>query len=292
MSASQSPMTVIVIPVHNRRAHTLRCVEGLSWCLGLPDWRVVVVDDGSTDGTGEAIAERFPEVEVVRGGGDLFWTGGMVEGMKRGLELGATEWVWLNDDTGTREASIRRLVEQVRANPRQVVGASATVEGVPGAFSSREGVALAARRGERVRMDVLAGFLVAFSNAVVETIGLPDAARFPHYAGDSDFTRRAHDAGFELWLDGEAEVELRSFEPYPTVAEYFWGPQAMGIDERMRRAFGHKRSKFRLMTQWHLDRLYRGPVVGSVAFAARVVMWGWQIAVAGVKGRDGKRVKS
>ncbi len=288
MSASESSKTVIVIPVHNRRAHTLHCLEALSWCLGLPDWRVVVVDDGSTDGTGEAIAQTFPAVEVVRGNGDLFWTGGMVAGMKRGLELGATEWVWLNDDTATREEAIRRLVDQVRADRKKVVGGTATVEGVPGAFSSREGVAVAARRGERVRVDVLAGFLVAFSNEVVEVIGLPDAERFPHYAGDSDFTRRAHDAGFELWLDGDAEVELRGFQPYPTVAEYFWGPQGMGFEERVRRAFAHKRSKFRLRTQWHLDRLYRGPLTGTVAFAARVVMWGWQIGVAGMKGRDGK----
>jgi hypothetical protein len=276
-------LAVIVIPVHNRCAHTLFCLEALKWCLNLPEWRVVVVDDGSTDGTGESIAVMYPQVVIVRGSGDLFWTGGIVAGMRKGLELGATEFVWLNDDTETQAASIQKVVERVRGNPHQVVGASATVEGVPEAFSSLKGHAVAARPGECQRVDVLAGFLVAFSRQVVDVIGLPDAGRFPHYAGDSDFTRRAHNAGFELWVLGDAQVALRSFQPYPTVAEYFWTPQGLTLGERMHRAFQQKRSKFRFWTQFHLDRLYRGPLMGTLAFGARLVMWAWQIARAGLE---------
>ncbi len=280
---SKESLAVIVIPVHNRKAHTLHCLRALAWCHELPEWRVVVVDDASTDGTAEEIARTFPRVEVVAGSGDLFWTGGIVAGMRRGLELGATEFLWLNDDTETTEAAIRRLVEQVRTHPKQVLGASPTLDGVPSAFSSLGGKGMTAKPGEKVRVDVLAGYLVAFSRAVVDTIGLPNMERFPHYAGDSDFTRRAHNVGFELWLDGDAQVALLSFQPYPTVAEYFWGPQGLPLTERMRRVFAQKRSRFRLGTQFHLDRLYRGPLLGTAAFGARLAMWAWQITAAGAK---------
>ncbi len=73
---SESPIRVeIVTPVHNRKATTLQCLKSLSRidAEGL-DIHVVVVDDGSTDGTGDAIRAEYPEVEVVRGDGSLWVT--------------------------------------------------------------------------------------------------------------------------------------------------------------------------------------------------------------------------
>lgn len=273
-------LSVIVIPVHNRKAHTLHCLAGLRWCMDLPDWKVVVVDDGSNDGTSEEVAIQFPQVDLVFGDGNLYWTGGILKGMRRGIELGATAFVWLNDDTETSEASLRRLSKRVDSHPNEMVGASPWVNESPMAFSSLRGIGVAANPGERQKVDVLAGFLVAFSIAVVRKIGLPDAEGYPHYAGDSEYTRRAQNSGIELWLDGDAVVKLCGFKPYPTVAEYFWGPQALSLVSRFRRTFLERRSKFRLATQKRLDQLYRGKVFGTLAFLARLCLWAGQIGVA------------
>lgn len=58
----------IVSPVHNRRKLTLQCLRSLSRIdrTGL-DIRVTIVDDGCTDGTGAAIRDGFPEVNIVQG---------------------------------------------------------------------------------------------------------------------------------------------------------------------------------------------------------------------------------
>jgi GT2 family glycosyltransferase len=277
---SEKELAVIVIPVHNRKAHTLHCLGELKWCMGLPGWKIVVVDDGSVDGTAEEIARSFPAVNLVFGNGSLYWTGGILAGMRRGIELGATAFVWLNDDTETSEISLRRLVSRVTANMNEMVGASPWVDKTPMAFSSLRGKGVVANPGERLRVDVLAGFLVAFSIEVVRKIGLPDADGYPHYAGDSEYTRRAQNNGIELWLDGDAVVNLRGFKPYPTVAEYFWGPETLDLTARFKRTFFERGSKFRLSTQKKLDQLYRGKVLGMVAFLVRLGLWAGQIGIA------------
>ena len=66
-------MISIVIPVHNRREFTRQCLA----CLAVQTYRnvqTIVVDDGSTDGTDIMISQEFPDVVVMRGDGNLWWT--------------------------------------------------------------------------------------------------------------------------------------------------------------------------------------------------------------------------
>ena len=65
---SDPPVAVVMI-THNRRAEVLRSLGHLTRLPERP--RVLVVDNGSTDGTAAAVAERFPQVEVLPAGGNL-----------------------------------------------------------------------------------------------------------------------------------------------------------------------------------------------------------------------------
>ena len=90
-------MLYVVIPVFNRRQYTRDCLLSLRQQTR-NDFRVVVVDDGSTDGTAQMLAEEFPEVEVVPGSGQLFWTAGVNAGIRRALALHATCVMTMNND--------------------------------------------------------------------------------------------------------------------------------------------------------------------------------------------------
>ena len=95
----------ILMTVHNRKAKTLRCLASLKETS--TPWRdavflkVFLTDDGSTDGTAEAIrAEDYPfDVRILPGDGNLFWNGGMIQSWKAAIGEGGWDgYLWLNDD--------------------------------------------------------------------------------------------------------------------------------------------------------------------------------------------------
>lgn len=104
-----------VLACHNRRDMTLRCL-GTLFAQRFPDGatvylRVVLVDDGSGDGTADAVAARFPEVCILRGDGTLWWAGAMETGLRAAMADGADLLLWLNDDVALDEAAVASLLD-------------------------------------------------------------------------------------------------------------------------------------------------------------------------------------
>ncbi len=77
----------LVIPVYNRREITLQALRSLRRikCRNL-DVHIIIVDDGSCDGTSEAIKKEFPEVQIVKGDGTLHYAAGTNRGISAALE--------------------------------------------------------------------------------------------------------------------------------------------------------------------------------------------------------------
>jgi len=65
----------IIIPVHNREALTLACLENLKANGDLQKYQVIVVDDGSSDRTSEEVKVNYPKFIFLQGNGNLWWTG-------------------------------------------------------------------------------------------------------------------------------------------------------------------------------------------------------------------------
>ena len=87
----------IIIPVHNRKQLTINCLR----CLERQTekrFQIVVIDDGSNDGTSEAISEEFPDVHLINGDGTLWWAEATNVGVKYAIQK-ADYVITLNDDT-------------------------------------------------------------------------------------------------------------------------------------------------------------------------------------------------
>ena len=90
---------VIVTPVHNRRRETLQCLRSIARsALDGIHLHIIVVDDGSTDGTSEALAEEYPDVQIIKGDGNLWYTAGTNRGLAAALEHEPDYVLAINND--------------------------------------------------------------------------------------------------------------------------------------------------------------------------------------------------
>lgn len=100
----------ILITCFNRKQITLRCLERLH-SLKNNNIDVYVVDDGSTDGTSEAISTAFPNVNIIKGSGNLFWNRGMHLAWSHAEKKNYAFFIWLNDDVILYENSLPEVIE-------------------------------------------------------------------------------------------------------------------------------------------------------------------------------------
>lgn len=109
------PGFVVIIPAYNEAA-TIRDIAARALAFGAP---VIVVDDGSTDGTSAALAGlpiQLLRHEKNRGKAATLW-----RGIEAALALGADAVVTLDGDGQHAPEDIPRLVQAAEANPGSIV---------------------------------------------------------------------------------------------------------------------------------------------------------------------------
>lgn len=114
----------VIITCHNRVTKTLACLSALA-SQRRPDnlsLKTFLLDDGSSDGTSEAVARLHPEVHLLRGNGQLFWNGGMRVAFDAAMQAGFDYYLWLNDDTLLfGDALVRLLRASADAGPDSII---------------------------------------------------------------------------------------------------------------------------------------------------------------------------
>ncbi|MDQ6603705.1 MAG: glycosyltransferase family 2 protein [Chloroflexota bacterium] len=104
----------VVVPTYNGLRYLVPCLDALHAQTYQP-FRVVVVDDGSTDGTASVLASRYPEVGLIR----FATNGGLACAQNAGFAATDTEFVaFLNNDTEADPAWLERLIAAADAHPR------------------------------------------------------------------------------------------------------------------------------------------------------------------------------
>jgi GT2 family glycosyltransferase len=103
------PKVSIVILNWNNKNDTLECLDSVSR-IDYNNFEVMVVDNGSTDGSVQAIQHLFPQVAVLETGKNLGYAGGNNVGLRRALQTGASWVLVLNNDTVVDPMILKQFV--------------------------------------------------------------------------------------------------------------------------------------------------------------------------------------
>jgi GT2 family glycosyltransferase len=205
----------------NGREDTLRCLESLRR-VDHDDLTIVCVDNGSTDGSVEAVRERFPGVQVIEAGENLGYAGGNNLGIRHALEQGS-DWVMLvnNDATVATDvidgfaaaaatddrAGILAGKVYFADRPRTIWFAGQRVRellgysGRPRGYGRPDGP----RYSRVVPTGRAVGALMAISRSAIDSVGLLDEQLFA-YVEDVDWALRVRQAGMTVLFAPQAHA--------------------------------------------------------------------------------------
>lgn len=195
-----------LVTCHNRRDHTLACLESLH-ALDLPEdasLGIVLVDDGSTDGTEEAVRQKFPGVTLLNGDGSLFWCGGMRKAWKRAAEDDPDFYFLINDDTRLERNVITALVNITRGMESRIIAVAAIRDAVTGqkTYGGVRGNRSAPFSGQPESCDTFNANAILIPRAVYRELGAFHDT-YTHAMGDFDYGYQATKRGIRIVQSGE-----------------------------------------------------------------------------------------
>lgn len=122
-SALQPEVTVIMVS-YNTRELTLTAIETLLRNGGDVSMRVVIWDNASADGSADAIAQRFPDLDLIRSPDNI----GFAAANNRIAESVTSEWILLlNPDTETHANAVENVLRFAKDHPEAGIVGGRTV---------------------------------------------------------------------------------------------------------------------------------------------------------------------
>lgn len=206
----------VLLTCHNRKDKTLACLASLfeakipSNCL----FDIFLTDDGSTDGTENAVKELYPQVNVLKGDGSLFWAGGMRLAWRAAIQRKSYDvYLLINDDVRLHENFLINLIEtdkySLQETGKRGIYSGATVDEKTGKVSYG-GIRIKSHhfvmksqllpvKKTPQKCEITNANILWVSKQVVESIGILDE-HYTHGIADYDYSLEAHKKNIPVLL--------------------------------------------------------------------------------------------
>lgn len=207
------------IPVHNRVGLTMQCLGSIRQQT-YSRYEVVICDDGSTDNTSAILTDQYPEVKLLHGNGNLWWTGATNECIRYILNhAGPDDFVvTLNNDLELDEDYLQQMLHAIHTKSDSIfMSASYDIKNKntliePGRRMNWLIAKAIKINPSKYNFTGLAevthapGRGTVFPVEVFNKVGLFDFDKFPHYAADYDLTHRAKKSGYSIFINYDAKL--------------------------------------------------------------------------------------
>jgi len=214
------PSVAIIVVNWNRCDDTLLCLESLGK-ISYPNYSVILVDNGSTDGSADAVRQRFPAAQVVALPDNMRFAGGNNVGLRIALERCDNFALLLNNDTTVEADFLDHLVAAAQRDERfGLIGPKILYADRPKVIWFAGGVLKPAwgyvrhfglRQMDDGRFDqsrevsFLTGCCLLIRREVLANVGPLDEG-FYLYSEDADYSLRAARAGYKLHYEPKSII--------------------------------------------------------------------------------------
>ena len=214
-----APKVAAIIPIHNGREETLAFLDSMGR-VTYPNLEIIVVDDGSTDGSAGAIAEMFPVVIIISGDGQLWWSGATNLGVREAMRRGADFVLTINNDNVVEPGFLEPLVETSLTRSRSLVTSKmfdfddrtyvcsfgGKIDWLIGEIRDYTNRRDTCNFDELMECDWVHGSCTIIPVDAFHELGMFDQANYPQYHGDAEFSLRAKRHGYRLLVEPRSVV--------------------------------------------------------------------------------------
>jgi len=198
----KKPLVSIIIVNWNAKEMLRNCLNSIRENTTYPNYKIVVVDNGSTDGSVEMIKKEFPHVQLIQNKENI----GFAKANNQGIKSIESDYYFLiGNDTEVTKNWLTSMIEVSESDSKfgitgcKLIFPNGRIQHA-GAWVKIHGVEHCLReKGDKLRqVDYVTGAAFLIKKEVIDKIGLLDEGFSPFYYEDSDYCVRARKAGYKI----------------------------------------------------------------------------------------------
>lgn len=213
---TKEPSVCVVVAIRNRKQLTKRFLNAF-YTTNYENFKIVLVDDLSTDGSVEMINSLFPQAIVLKGNGNLWWTGATNLGVKYALKNNFDYVLTINNDAILETDFLTEMMEFANIYPNVILGTvilrsdNRKIWSVGGHLSwesdhlfnlnyAEQDISAISNLGDLYEVEILNGNGTLIPTKVFRKIGLYNTFFTPHYHSDTEIIYRAKRNGIKAYV--------------------------------------------------------------------------------------------
>ena len=221
--SNKHPKVAIIILNWNGKEDTIECLESLKH-VTYPNYEILLMDNGSTDGSVECFRERYPRMEIIENGKNLGFVEGNNVGIRKAMDEGADYVLLLNNDTVVDPEFLGELAKVAESDPKigfvgpkvyyyDYEGRKDVLNFAGGKLNMWKGVSYHigvneidyGQYNDITKVDYAEGSCLFVNKNVIKKIGLLDPSYFTYWE-ENDWCMRGMNAGYSSFFVPKAKI--------------------------------------------------------------------------------------